>query len=95
MAAASACRPQAFLFDMDGTLLDSEPSHCAAWRRAVDAAGSSPAFLTDEYFADWVGNPDVEGFCKAMIDGHGVKGTPAELAKVGGHSITQTPSWLP
>jgi len=66
---------------MDGTLLDSEPSHCAAWRRAVETAGSSAAFLTEEYFSDWVGNPDVDGFCKAMIIDHGVRGTPAELAK--------------
>lgn len=38
----------AFLFDMDGTLLDSEPSHFAAWRKAVEETGSDNSFLTDE-----------------------------------------------
>ena len=33
-----------------------------------------------QYFAEWIGNPDVEGFCKHAIEMHGVRATPAEMA---------------
>jgi beta-phosphoglucomutase-like phosphatase (HAD superfamily) len=32
-------RPAAFLFDLDGTLVDSVYQHVVAWREALTAAG--------------------------------------------------------
>src|SRR5918999_4953457 len=35
----SALQPTAFLFDLDGTLVDSVYQHVLAWREALDAEG--------------------------------------------------------
>ena len=35
----SAVQPTAFLFDLDGTLVDSVYQHVLAWREALDAEG--------------------------------------------------------
>jgi beta-phosphoglucomutase-like phosphatase (HAD superfamily) len=37
----ASARPAAFLFDLDGTLVDSVYEHVLAWREALEQAGSS------------------------------------------------------
>ena len=55
------------------------PSSCVL----CSNANTSYALRQSQYFATWVGNPDVEGFCRAAIDNCGVTNTtPAEMAKV-------------
>ena len=39
MAQSDAAREQAFLFDLDGTLVDSVYQHVLAWREALEASG--------------------------------------------------------
>ena len=69
-------RNAGFVFDMDGTLLDSEPAHLMAWRAAIARNGGDPRGLTDDEFAKWIGSPDVTGFAKSMVEQLGL-GPPA------------------
>ena len=43
-----------FLFDCDGTLVDSMPVHFVAWNQGLKAAGA-PYVLEDADFYDWGG----------------------------------------
>jgi HAD superfamily hydrolase (TIGR01509 family) len=45
---------KAYLFDCDGTVVDSMPVHYIAWRRALDEYGAS---FTEEQFYGWGGLP--------------------------------------
>jgi len=42
---------QGFIFDCDGTLIDSMPAHYLAWRKALRAAGASFDFTWQEYLS--------------------------------------------
>jgi beta-phosphoglucomutase-like phosphatase (HAD superfamily) len=44
----------AYLFDCDGTVVDSMPLHYLAWRRALDAHGCD---FPEELFYEWGGKP--------------------------------------
>ncbi|MEQ8819043.1 MAG: HAD family phosphatase [Sumerlaeia bacterium] len=46
---------QAVIFDLDGTLVDSEPIHRDAWRDVLAPFGFE---LTDEWFEGWIGCPE-------------------------------------
>ena len=91
LLAATAAGPEAgrggskagFVFDMDGTLLDSEPIHMKAWQQAITDCGGNGADLVEEDFVKWIGVPDAVAFASWMIAnlGGGLEGTaPAELA---------------
>ncbi len=45
---------KAYLFDCDGTVVDSMPLHYLAWRRALDAHGCE---FPEELFYAWGGKP--------------------------------------
>jgi HAD superfamily hydrolase (TIGR01509 family) len=45
---------KAYLFDCDGTVVDSMPVHYVAWRRALDECGAT---FTEEQFYGWGGLP--------------------------------------
>ena len=45
---------KAYLFDCDGTVVDSMPLHYLAWRRALDAHGCE---FPEELFYEWGGKP--------------------------------------
>ena len=45
---------QAYLFDCDGTVVDSMPLHYLAWRRALDAHNCE---FPEELFYAWGGRP--------------------------------------
>ncbi len=47
----------AYLFDLDGTLVDNMPRNYAAWNRLVSEAGGQ---LTEELFYAWGGLPLAE-----------------------------------
>lgn len=49
-------RFQAAIFDMDGTLLDSESHYCDAYRHAMDSFGGS--LTPEEYFRRYAGKTD-------------------------------------
>lgn len=43
---------EGYIFDLDGTLVDSMPLHYRAWRRALAEAGAPPeAFLPGEFYS--------------------------------------------
>lgn len=48
---ADLTRYQGFIFDCDGTLIDSMPAHYLAWRKALAAAGASFDFTWEEYLS--------------------------------------------
>ena len=50
-------RPEAFLFDLDGVLLDTEPLHAIAWRQAATHFGTD---LTDGQLAQLQGKRRLE-----------------------------------
>lgn len=47
----------AFIFDCDGTLIDSMPLHLEAWRAALNDHGFPPADFTDKMHHDLAGMP--------------------------------------
>jgi len=49
----------AYLFDLDGTLIDSMPVHCRAWERALRQVGLAVPFDT-EFFYSLGGTPTLE-----------------------------------
>lgn len=65
------------VFDFDGVLVDSEPMHEAALRRACEAVGMG--FTTEAYYARYVGLDDRDCFA-ALLKDHG---RPAEAGVLG------------
>lgn len=47
----------AYIFDCDGTLIDSMPLHLTAWRAALAEHGFPPEQFTDEMHYDFAGMP--------------------------------------
>ena len=47
----------AFIFDCDGTLIDSMPLHLNAWRAALDQHGFPPDQFTEKMHHDFAGMP--------------------------------------
>ena len=78
---------KAFLFDMDGTLIDSEPLHLAAWRLAVERCGGDSTLLTEAFFESFIGDPS-DGLARALCSekfercGMDVSTTPSSLSAV-------------
>jgi HAD superfamily hydrolase (TIGR01509 family) len=50
----------AYLFDLDGTLIDSMPVHLRAWAQAMERAGMPAGAFDAEYFYSLGGVPTVE-----------------------------------
>jgi beta-phosphoglucomutase-like phosphatase (HAD superfamily) len=48
---------QAYLFDCDGTIVDSMPQHYTAWRQALDEWGCD---FPEELFYTWAGRPTAD-----------------------------------
>lgn len=46
-----------YIFDMDGTLVDSMPAHLLAWREAIAEYGGDPSKFTEEYYYAKAGQP--------------------------------------
>ncbi|MBC8142677.1 MAG: HAD family phosphatase [Armatimonadetes bacterium] len=46
--------PAAAIFDCDGTLVDTMPTHFRAWRETLDAAGH-PTIFPETQFYEWAG----------------------------------------
>ncbi|MGD8150845.1 HAD family hydrolase [Ornithinimicrobium sp. Y1694] len=67
--------PAAVLWDMDGTIVDSEPYWMAAERALVESAGGT---WTDEQATQLVGNP-LEVSAQIILDQTPVTGTPAQV----------------
>ena len=59
----------AYLFDCDGTIVDSMPLHYIAWKQALGEWGCS---LDEDLFYSWGGKPPVE-IIAALNQMHGLK----------------------
>ena len=68
-------RPGGVIFDMDGTLFDSEPVHGMAWIEELRALGVG--FEPTDYEA-WVGVPD-RVLAAKLVEQEGLSLTPGEL----------------
>ncbi|MEZ4984613.1 MAG: HAD family phosphatase [Saprospiraceae bacterium] len=69
---------QAIIFDMDGTLVHTEPAHCEAWLSTLAGRG----FHYDEaWFAQWIGTAD-RILAQAVIDEHQLTESPRELQQI-------------
>lgn len=80
--------PAAVLWDMDGTLVDTEPHWRDAQRALLARHGLPPLTLAEE--AELVG-ADLEEAARAFIERFGVPLEPAALiAEVGGHVLALT-----
>lgn len=69
---------RAYLFDCDGTVVDSMPLHYLAWRRALDAHGCD---FPEELFYAWGGKP-VEQILSDLSHAHGLQIPIAETASI-------------
>lgn len=67
---------KAYLFDCDGTIVDSMPLHYVAWKRVLDPYGCP--FPEDQFYA-WGGRP-VEGIIAELNRIHGLSMPPRETA---------------
>lgn len=70
---------KAILFDHDGTLVDSEPSHCEIWNRVLAPYGIVLSF--DEFARDCIGVP-VNETAKLLIERYQLPFQATELAAI-------------
>ena len=68
---------KAYLFDCDGTVVDSMPLHYLAWRRALDAFSVD---FPEELFYEWGGKP-VEEILRDLSRAQGIQ-LPVETASI-------------
>ncbi|WP_230416173.1 HAD family hydrolase [Micromonospora tarapacensis] len=59
---------QAYLFDCDGTIVDSMPQHYTAWRETLDQWGCA---FPEELFYAWAGRPTAD-IVAALNEQHGL-----------------------
>ena len=69
---------KAYLFDCDGTVVDSMPLHYLAWRRALDALSCD---FPEELFYKWGGRP-VEEILHDLSQAQGLQIPVAEIARI-------------
>ena len=69
---------RAYLFDCDGTVVDSMPLHYLAWRRALDAWNCE---FPEELFYAWGGRP-VDEILADLSSAQGIKLPVAETAQI-------------
>lgn len=69
---------KAYLFDCDGTVVDSMPLHYLAWRRALDAHGCD---FPEELFYEWGGRP-VDEILADLSQTQGLNFPIAETANI-------------
>lgn len=69
---------KAYLFDCDGTVVDSMPLHYLAWRRALDALHCD---FPEELFYEWGGRP-VEDILRDLSHAQGLTIPLAETAQI-------------
>lgn len=67
---------KAFLFDCDGTIVDSMPLHYVGWKRALDEWGAT---FTEEQFYGWGGMP-VTGVISRLNEEQGLSMPVDEVA---------------
>lgn len=73
----------AYIFDCDGTLIDSMPLHLDAWRAALDQHGFPPEQFTEKMHYDYAGMPG-PAIVRLINDGFGTTLPPeaVEAAKL-------------
>ncbi len=69
---------KAYLFDCDGTVVDSMPLHYLAWRRALDAVSCD---FPEELFYEWGGRP-VEEILHDLSRAQGIHLPVAQTAQI-------------
>lgn len=69
---------KAYLFDCDGTIVDSMPLHYVAWKRALDEFGCP--FPEEQFYA--MGGLPVETVIETLNQQHGLQMPPAQTAVV-------------
>jgi HAD superfamily hydrolase (TIGR01509 family) len=70
-------RPAAIIFDMDGTLVNTEPVHCQAWLDVLDARGYE---YDTHWFEQWIGTSD-RFLALGVIKEHGLTIEPRVLQR--------------
>ena len=68
---------KAYLFDCDGTIVDSMPLHYVAWKRVFDEHGCS---FPEELFYAWGGMP-IRDIIAALNEEHGLRMPVEETAR--------------
>lgn len=66
---------EAIIFDMDGTLVNTEPVHCSAWLEILSVRGYH---YDEHWFEQWIGTSD-RILAQGVIDEHGLNIKPREL----------------
>ena len=69
---------KAYLFDCDGTIVDSMPLHYVAWKRALDAHGCP--FPEEQFYA--MGGLPVETVIEQLNQQHGLTMAPYETSVI-------------
>lgn len=69
---------KAYLFDCDGTIVDSMPLHYVAWKRALDEHGCP---FPEERFYAWGGMP-IRAIISALNEEHGLEMPVEETANI-------------
>ncbi|HKK75399.1 MAG TPA: HAD family phosphatase [Saprospiraceae bacterium] len=68
---------EAIIFDMDGTLVNTEPLHCKAW---LNVLGKRGFHYDDEWFSQWIGKAD-RFLAQGVVEEHGLKLSAQVLQK--------------
>jgi beta-phosphoglucomutase family hydrolase len=69
---------KAIIYDVDGTMIDSEPLHVAAWDKALQSYGKCLADLSQEFQATMAGKKPI-AIAEGMVAELGLSATPVEL----------------
>lgn len=69
---------KAMIFDVDGTLVDSEPLHNLAWQQALGNIRGRETVLADEVFAAISGKRPID-IARMFVSGMSLSATPEEL----------------
>ncbi len=69
---------EAFIFDCDGTLIDSMPLHLEAWRAALAAHGFPPQDFTEKMHHDFAGMPG-PAIVRVLNETYGTALSPEEV----------------
>lgn len=68
--------PAALIFDLDGTLVDSEPLHCRAWLQILDERAGLE--FDEHWFEQWIGTSD-RFLAESVIENHDLSFTITQL----------------
>ncbi len=73
-----ATLPAAAIFDCDGTLVDTMPTHFVAWRKIFDDAGHSHIFPETQFY-EWAGTTST-AIIERLNEMHGISLPPHETS---------------